>query len=408
MTAGSWFIPNWNIGSIAAGGQETLTLVVLVPSGTDNGANIVNVATVASTTPDPNTENNTSSVTVEIENVADLVVTKISLEDIINPGDTITYIISITNNGPADAYDIVLTELMPSELEYVSAMPSTGTWLLPTWSIPVIQNGNTATMMLKAILSPTVDPNTTVVNRVTLNATTPDPDEDNNEDEDDIVSSYADLAVTKVANRDTVMANDLVVYTITATNNGITTATNAIVKDLLPPDLEFVSATESPQLLNDTIVWVISELNVGQTVTFNVTARVKRSAAPYSTVINTVTITSDLDDSDLSNNTASASIFVDVLLTPFVPEGISPNGDGINETLVIRGLENYPNNKLTIFNRWGVIVFEGTPYANDFDGTSDRGITVGGNKLPSGTYFYILDLGVKDMDPIRGYFYLAR
>jgi gliding motility-associated-like protein len=185
-------------------------------------------------------------------------------------------------------------------------------------------------------------------------------------------------------------------------------STTYVVKDLLPPDLEFVSATESPQLLNDTIVWVIGELNVGQTVTFNITARVKRSAAAYSTVVNTVTITSDLDDSDLSNNSATASIFVDVLLTPFVPEGISPNGDGINEALVIRGLENYPNNKLTIFNRWGVVVFEGAPYANDFDGTSDRGITVGGNKLPSGTYFYILDLGVKDMDPIRGYFYLAR
>ena len=67
-----------------------------------------------------------------------------------------------------------------------------------------------------------------------------------------------------------------------------------------------------------------------------------------------------------------------------------------------------PNNKLTIFNRWGNIVFEGAPYTNNFDGTSNRGLRVGGDELPSGTYFYILDLGVKDIEPIRGYIYLAR
>ena len=99
---------------------------------------------------------------------------------------------------------------------------------------------------------------------------------------------------------------------------------------------------------------------------------------------------------------------MDILLEPFIPEGFSPNGDGINELLVIRGLENYPNNQLTIFNRWGEIVFEGKPYTNNFDGTSTRGVTIGGNKLPSGTYYYILDLGVKDKEPIKGYFYLAR
>ena len=409
FTAGSWFIPNWNVGTMQANTQETLTLVILVPSNTDNGATITNTVAVASTTPDPNSENNTSTVDVEIENVADLVANKISIDDVINPGDTITYIISVTNNGPADAYDVVLTEHLPTELEFVSATPSVGTWVMPNlWNIPEIANGETVTLMFKASLSTDVTGNTTVINRVSINSTTPDPDEENNEDDDDIVSSYADLAITKVANIDTVMANDLVVYTITATNNGVTTATNVIITDALPSDLEFVSATGSPQLNLNSVTWVVPELAVGEVVTFNLTAKVKRSATPYTTIANTITITSDLDDSDLSNNSSTASIYVDVLLEPFIPEGFSPNGDGINELFVIRGLENYPDNQLTIFNRWGEIVFEGKPYTNNFDGTSTRGLTVGGNKLPSGTYYYILDLGVKDKEPIKGYFYLAR
>ena len=77
----------------------------------------------------------------------------------------------------------------------------------------------------------------------------------------------------------------------------------------------------------------------------------------------------------------------------FIPEGFSPNGDGINDVLVIRGAQNFPNNKLTVFNRWGDKVFTSNAYKNTWDGTSQIELGIGGNELPIGTYFYILDLG---------------
>lgn len=77
----------------------------------------------------------------------------------------------------------------------------------------------------------------------------------------------------------------------------------------------------------------------------------------------------------------------------FIPEGFSPNIDGINDFFVIRGIENYPANKIEIYNRWGQKVFEATPYTNNWDGKSQTGISVGGDQLPFGTYFYLLDLG---------------
>ncbi|MEO9257823.1 MAG: gliding motility-associated C-terminal domain-containing protein, partial [Crocinitomicaceae bacterium] len=76
----------------------------------------------------------------------------------------------------------------------------------------------------------------------------------------------------------------------------------------------------------------------------------------------------------------------------FIPEGFSPNGDGINDLFVIRGILNFPNNNFTIFNRWGNKVFESSPYQNTWDGKCTTGLYIGKDLLPTGTYFYLLDL----------------
>ena len=77
----------------------------------------------------------------------------------------------------------------------------------------------------------------------------------------------------------------------------------------------------------------------------------------------------------------------------FIPEGFSPNGDGINDLFVIKGLDNYPKNSIVIFNRWGDKVYQANPYLNNWDGTCTMGLRYGGDQLPIATYFYVLDLG---------------
>ncbi|SHM95062.1 gliding motility-associated C-terminal domain-containing protein [Flavobacterium chilense] len=77
-----------------------------------------------------------------------------------------------------------------------------------------------------------------------------------------------------------------------------------------------------------------------------------------------------------------------------VYNAISPNGDGINDTFYIKGIDKYPDNTVEIYNRWGVKVYEASAYnENDivFKGYSDGRATINReNKLPTGTYFYIL------------------
>lgn len=85
-----------------------------------------------------------------------------------------------------------------------------------------------------------------------------------------------------------------------------------------------------------------------------------------------------------------------------VPEGFSPNGDGINDTWQIFFLDAYPNTKLQVFNRHGQIIFETDNYQNNWDGkTSD------GKELPDGTYFYLLTFPER-LDPVQGYVIINR
>ncbi|MEO7080776.1 MAG: gliding motility-associated C-terminal domain-containing protein, partial [Flavobacteriales bacterium] len=89
-----------------------------------------------------------------------------------------------------------------------------------------------------------------------------------------------------------------------------------------------------------------------------------------------------------------------------VPDAFSPNGDGVNDTYVIQGLDYYPDNKFTVFNRWGSKVYERSPYRNTWDGTSEGQANLG-TDLPESTYYFILDPG-NDMEVITGYIYLRR
>ncbi len=66
----------------------------------------------------------------------------------------------------------------------------------------------------------------------------------------------------------------------------------------------------------------------------------------------------------------------------FIPEGFSPNGDGVNDPFVIRGISHYPKNTFVIFNRWGNKVFETVNYQNTWDGTCTKGFREGGDELP--------------------------
>ncbi|MFN3555624.1 MAG: HYR domain-containing protein [Bacteroidales bacterium] len=91
-----------------------------------------------------------------------------------------------------------------------------------------------------------------------------------------------------------------------------------------------------------------------------------------------------------------------------IPQAFSPNNDGHNDVWVIRGLDEYPAHNLQVFNRYGTLVFQASPYDNNWDGTPNRGsFYASDGKLPAGTYYYILTLQ-PGQKPLSGWVYIAR
>ncbi|HEY8401217.1 MAG TPA: gliding motility-associated C-terminal domain-containing protein, partial [Cytophagaceae bacterium] len=71
----------------------------------------------------------------------------------------------------------------------------------------------------------------------------------------------------------------------------------------------------------------------------------------------------------------------------FIPTAFSPNADGINDTWEIRNIQLYPNSHVKVFNKWGQLLFESSPYTSPWDGTYN------GEPLPPATYYCVVDTG---------------
>ncbi len=87
-----------------------------------------------------------------------------------------------------------------------------------------------------------------------------------------------------------------------------------------------------------------------------------------------------------------------------VPQGFSPNGDGINDTWVIENITNFSRNNVKVFNRWGSKVFEANNYQNNWNAHSTEGGS--SRKLPVGAYLYIIEVNEIGIAPIQGWIYI--
>ncbi|MBU2946848.1 DUF6923 family protein [Zobellia uliginosa] len=121
-------------------------------------------------------------------------------------------------------------------------------------------------------------------------------------------------------------------------------------------------------------------------------------------------------DGNYANDDENNNGIPNYLEEPYTPvvvfNVVTPNGDGAHDTLTITGLEVRPNNNIQIYNRWGILIFSTESYdtlSNYFNGYSQARLTAGKEeRLPSGTYFYILNYEdtTGEQKSISGYIYL--
>jgi gliding motility-associated-like protein len=102
----------------------------------------------------------------------------------------------------------------------------------------------------------------------------------------------------------------------------------------------------------------------------------------------------------------TARVTIDIFDGPvWIPEAISPNGDGHNEYFVIRGIEDYKNSSLMIYTRSGLLIYKSMDYMNDWSGRALNSSLPDETLLPTGTYYYVLHLGGTNRY-LKGFVYL--
>jgi gliding motility-associated-like protein len=97
-----------------------------------------------------------------------------------------------------------------------------------------------------------------------------------------------------------------------------------------------------------------------------------------------ITYTVTVTDENGCVNTADLSIVVLNNFDLTVYNAVTPNNDGRNDTWIIENIWAYPDAEVIIFNRYGMEVYRGTNYQNDWDATYN------GNELPDGPYYYVV------------------
>ena len=249
-------------------------------------------------------QSNDATITITYVPQADLSLSKTVDNPTPNVGDTITFTVTLTNNGPNNATGVSVSDTLPAGLSFVSAAPTQGTYNSVTgvWNVGTLNNGAVATLLLRA----RVDTPVARTNTATIAASdAQDPNPANNTASATETPQRADLAVTKTVSDATPNVGDQITFTVTLTNAGPNAATGVTLEDLLPTGLTFVSATPSQGTYNSgTGVWTVGTVAPGtpQTLTINATV-----VSPLAQT-NTATITdADQFDPNTANNEASVT-----------------------------------------------------------------------------------------------------
>ena len=324
------------LGQTLAPGEKATDLVVhtLVKSTAPAGP-ITNTADVTSQTPDPVIDNNHATDTVQVTTLADLAITKTHVGHGTIGGNTV-FTLTVTNNGPSAADNIVVTDTLPAGLTFVSSTALDGAPFGDCTAVPGANNTSVVTCPFTGMLAPqgVVQVQVTVavgsgaypqvINTATVTSTTPDPVIDNNTTTDPlIVDPVADLAIVKAhVGSDTFVVGETRAYTLTVTNNGPTEDPGAVtVTDTLPTGLSYVSATGtgwscagSGQVVTCTWAGAYAAGATSQ-ITLNVTVL----PTAVGGLTNTATVMGTATDPVIENNTSTDSVnvlpLVDLRLT---------------------------------------------------------------------------------------------
>jgi uncharacterized repeat protein (TIGR01451 family) len=298
----------WSVAALPANGVTNFTVTAVA----QEGGSYTNIASGASTVLDLNPTNNNGSlagaqtVTV-LAPVVDLVVFKVGATQVY-AGAQANYVITVSNAGPSTATSVVAHDTLPAGALFQNA---SGTYSVSngvvTWSGLTLSPGAATQFNLTVLASPTV---ASFVNIASATSPAYDPDPTNNNGSaggsrvTTVVTPSADI-IAAITGPATAIVGSNLVFTLSLTNAGPSTASNVVAKDVLPQQLVFVLASAGGTNSNGTngggiITWPsLPALVAGGATNFTFTAR----ALTVGLFTNIVSSTSTTYDPNPTNNT---------------------------------------------------------------------------------------------------------
>ncbi len=310
------------LGRLSPGDRVTIK----VPVSATTPQNVNDIATVSSSSEDPDLSNNQDEDGLTVVAAADLQLTKTDAPDPVVAGTNLTYTLTARNNGPSSAAGVVVEDFLPSGVSIVSVSTPDGACVagVPGSALqPTTCNLGTLAPLAQEVVTIVVQvlPQTvgSLQNSARVSSSTADPDNSNDlATETTTVASVADLSLVKADSPDPVSAGAELTYVLTVSNAGPSTATGISLTDTLPTEVDYLGAVVSagggtclPLAGVPTVVTCsLGSLDPGGAIVVTLTVRVKASV-PNGTVINQVAaVSSTSTDPNLANNGASASTTV--------------------------------------------------------------------------------------------------
>ncbi len=300
----------WNVGGIPAGGSASLQIVATV---TRTGAIVSQAAKTAQGETDPDPSNNTALVGLNSAPLADIQVNQTVDDATPALGGNVAFTVTVRNAGPSSASGVVITDVLPAGVTYVSSAPTQGTYTSGTgaWNVGTLNNLDTATLQITA----TVNSLAAITNTATRTAL--GERDDNSANDSSTVTlnggTLADLALGKTASQEPVANGTTFSYTIVVVNNGPSAATGVTVTDDLTSvgaTLGSAAASQGSCSGNPVVSCTLGTLQAGgsATITLNVTKTVGGSISNVASVAGNET-----DPNAANNSNAEATLPVELI-----------------------------------------------------------------------------------------------
>jgi len=315
--------------ALAAGATWSITIEVIIDPAVADGADFINNATITAAEPDPDTDNNSADDSGTIERRVDISIEKVAVDATATAGESFSWSVTVTNDGPSDASGVVVSDTLPPGVTFAPSASTSSCLEDPasaiTCSIGIIPAGQSATVIIAGDVDPSVPADTILTNSASVAVTEPNDCDcaDSSETSTPVVGE-ADLSLSKTSIDSPIIAGTSVSYELTVTNAGPSSAVAVEISDTLPAGLTF-DGTLSDATCALGVTCLLGTIAAGESVTVVVTASVASDLAvdfvgdtedgsigeAGGPVVNTASVASLTPDPDPENNEARNTTPID-------------------------------------------------------------------------------------------------